>query len=69
LEVRQIIERQYERTRSILQANVENLHKAAGVLLAKETITGEELAVSVTSGNPIHGSSEVIGSSIAAASK
>jgi cell division protease FtsH len=69
LEVRQIIERQYERTRSILQANVENLHKAAGVLLAKETITGEELAVIVTSGNPIHGSSEVIGSSIAAASK
>jgi cell division protease FtsH len=69
LEVRQIIERQYERTRSILQANAENLHKAAGVLLAKETITGEELAVIVTSGNPIHGSSEVIGGSIAAASK
>jgi len=69
LEVRQIIEHQYERTRSILQANGENLHKAAGVLLAKETITGEELAVIVTSGNPTHGSSEVSGSSIAAASK
>ena len=69
LEVRQIIERQYERTRSILQTNAENLHKAAGVLLTKETITGEELAAIVTSSNTIHGGSEVIGSSIAASTK
>jgi cell division protease FtsH len=69
LEVRQILDRQYERTRSILQTHAENLHSAAGVLLSKETITGEELAAIVASRNAIHGGSEVIGSSIAVAGK
>ena len=49
LEVRAIVERQYERTTALLKANTENLHKAAGVLLSKETISGEELSTIVTS--------------------
>jgi cell division protease FtsH len=69
LEVRQIIERQYERALSILRTNAENLHSAAAALLGKETITGEELAAIVASRTPIHGDTEVIGGSIAAAGK
>jgi cell division protease FtsH len=69
LEVRRILDRQYERTTSILKANAENLHKAAGVLLSKETITGEELAAIVTSASALHGSAQTTGAAVAASSK
>jgi cell division protease FtsH len=69
LEVRRILDRQYERTTSILKANAENLHKAAGVLLSKETITGEELAAIVTSASALDGSAQTTGAAVAASSK
>ena len=47
-EVRQILDRQYMKTTAILKANADSLHKAAGVLLTKETISGEELSAIVT---------------------
>jgi len=52
-EVRRIIDRQFEKTTAILKANAENLHKAAGLLLSKETITGEELSAIVTSSHTV----------------
>jgi cell division protease FtsH len=42
-EVRRILDRQYERALSILRDYSEVLMEASGVLLEKETITGEEL--------------------------
>jgi cell division protease FtsH len=51
LEVRQIIDNQHARTTSLLSANLEALHKAAEVLLSKETITGQELMAIANSSN------------------
>lgn len=65
--MRAIVERQYERITHLLKANAANLHKAAGILLSKETITGEELAAIVTSSKALPGSPGAIGSSVAAA--
>jgi cell division protease FtsH len=42
-EVRKILDRQYERALAILRGHFEVLKMSAGVLLEKETITGEEL--------------------------
>jgi hypothetical protein len=47
----------------------ENLHKAAGVLLTKETITGEQLSAIVAPARTIHGADEAIGSAVAASIK
>jgi cell division protease FtsH len=69
LEVRRIVDRQYERTTGILKANTDNLHKAAGVLLAKETITGEELSAIVTANNRLQSGTEVVDRAVAAASR
>jgi hypothetical protein len=69
LEVRRILDRQYERTTSILKANAEKLHKAASVLLSKETITGEELAAIVTSASALHGDAQTRAAAVAASSK
>jgi cell division protease FtsH len=69
LEVRRIVDRQYERTTGILKANTDNLHKAAGVLLAKETITGEELSAIVIANNRLQGGTEVVGRAVTAASR
>jgi cell division protease FtsH len=69
LEVNSIIERQYVRSQAILAAHAENLHKAAGVLLTKETITGEELSAIVAPARTIHGANEAIGSAVAASIK
>jgi len=68
LEVCGIVDRQYERTTGILKANTDNLHKAAGVLLAKETITGEELSAIVSANNRLQGGTEVVGRALVAAS-
>jgi cell division protease FtsH len=69
LEVRAIVDRQYERTTGILKANADNLHKAAGVLLTKEVITGEELSAIVTFTNNLHGNAEVQDRAVAASGK
>ncbi len=54
LEVRRIIDNQHSRAMSLLSANEEILHKAAEVLLSKETITGRELAdIASSSGSQI----------------
>ena len=66
LEVRCIVDRQYERTTTILKANAENLHKAAGVLLSKETISGEELSAIVTSTHATQSTGEAAGANVAA---
>ena len=68
LEVRRIVDHQYERTTTLLKANAENLHKAAGLLLSKETISGEELSAIVTSARTTHGAGESVGNQIAASS-
>jgi len=68
LEVRRIVDRQYERTTDILKANTESLHKAAGVLLSKETISGVELSAIVTSTNNTHGAGGPVGTAVAASS-
>ena len=68
LEVRGIIDRQYERTAALLKANTESLHKAAGVLLSKETISGVELSAIVTSSHSTHGAGEPVGTAVAASS-
>jgi len=47
-EVRRLIDEQYERARAILSSQQPILRQAASVLLAKETITGEELKAIVT---------------------
>jgi len=46
--VRRLIDEQYERARAILSSQQPILRQAASVLLAKETITGEELKAIVT---------------------
>jgi cell division protease FtsH len=68
LEVRRIVDRQYDRTTALLKANAESLHKAAGVLLSKETITGAELTAIVTSAKGAHDDAEtsIAGSTAAA---
>ncbi len=38
-----MIDRNYNRTRNILDENIDILHKLAELLLEKETITGKEL--------------------------
>ncbi|MGZ9255860.1 MAG: hypothetical protein ACXW50_15610 [Candidatus Binatia bacterium] len=68
LEVRGIIDRQYERTAALLKANTESLHKAAGVLLSKETISDVELSAIVTSTHSTHGAGEPVGTAVAASS-
>ena len=67
LEVRRIVDRQYDRTTALLKANADNLHKAAGLLLSKETISGEELTAIVTSTKAAHSAVETTKSSSAAA--
>jgi cell division protease FtsH len=42
-EINDLIDRNYNRTRNILDENIDILHKLAELLLAKETITGKEL--------------------------
>ncbi|MBM2802382.1 MAG: ftsH [Deltaproteobacteria bacterium] len=68
LEVRRIVDSQYERTTAILKANTESLHKAAGVLLSKETISGVELSAIVTSTGNTHGAGDAVGMAVAASS-
>ena len=41
-EVREIIQSAHQKARDILAADQEKLHRLAGFLLEKETITGEE---------------------------
>jgi len=67
LEVRRIVDRQYDRTTALLKANADNLHKAAGLRLSKETISGEELTAIVTSTKAAHSAVETTKSSSAAA--
>jgi len=68
LELRRIVDHQYDRTTALLKANADNLHKAAGVLLSKETISGEELSAIVTSTKSGHGTDYPVSSRIAASS-
>jgi cell division protease FtsH len=42
-EINDLIDRNYNRTRNILDENIDILHKLAELLLEKETITGKEL--------------------------
>ncbi len=42
-EVKRIVEEAHERCRKLLQDNVETLHRIAGALLERETITGDDL--------------------------
>jgi cell division protease FtsH len=51
LEVRRIMDRQYERSTTILKSNADSLHTAAAALLTKETLTGDELVAIVTAAN------------------
>ena len=43
-EIKSIIDKAYDRAKTILTENVDKLHSVAGVLLEKEKITGEEFA-------------------------
>ena len=43
-EIKSIIDKAYERAKTILTENIDKLHSVAGVLLEKEKITGEEFA-------------------------
>jgi hypothetical protein len=47
-EVRRIIDEQYTRVKRLLADRLQELRKAAAVLLVKETITGEELQAILT---------------------
>ena len=67
LEVRRIVDRQYDRTTALLKANADNLHKAAGLLLSKETISGAELTAILTSTKAAHSAGETTKSNSAAA--
>ena len=42
LEVQTIIETQYERVKSILEAHHQDMHRIVDVLIERETLTGEE---------------------------
>jgi cell division protease FtsH len=54
-EVRRIIDEQYERARTLLAERQQVLREAAGVLLNKEVLTGEELrAIAVRGGQAAH---------------
>ena len=43
-EIKSIIDKAYDRAKTILTENIDKLHSVAGVLLEKEKITGEEFA-------------------------
>jgi cell division protease FtsH len=65
LEVRRIMDRQYERSTTILKSNADSLHTAAAALLTKETLTGDELVAIVTAANIRRDSNGPNGGSVA----